>query len=126
MNWFIRNHEEADDDPYKPKPTASTQTAKLVKEIQEMRTEIKYINAKLNEYQKKLNAKASDRPADDDGGGGGGGGGGLRSETEITYMYPVPSNIKNLLYTGINLIATIKLYNILSQYLLYIQLLNVV
>lgn len=95
MNWFIRNHEEADDNPDKPKYSASTQTTKLVREIQEMRTEIKDIKAKLNEYQKELNAKAPSQFAND-------GGGVPRLETEITYMYPVPSNVENLLYTGTN------------------------
>lgn len=90
MNWFIKNYEEANQNADKPKSTVTPQATRIVNEIRDMRAEIKDINIKLDKYQKELNAKASDQPAD--------GGGSL--ETDISYMYPVPPDVDRLLYTG--------------------------
>jgi len=99
MNWFIKNHEEANKNIDGPKPTApSAQTIRLINEIQEMRTEIKDINVKLEEYQKEINTKDTANKPDED----------QPSptsllETDISYMYPVPPDVKLQLYNGINI-----------------------
>lgn len=88
MNWFLKNYEGANENPDKPKPTVSVQSTRLIDEIREMRTLIKGIHGKLEEYQKELNAKPSKNAP-------------TRIETEISYMYPVPSDIEHQLYNGI-------------------------
>lgn len=92
MNWFLKNYEQENENPDKPKPVASTsaRTKRLVLEIQEMRDEIKDINTKLEEYRKKINAKSSydlSPPAQ-------------VGQTEISYMYPILPNVEQQLYTG--------------------------
>lgn len=94
MNWFIKNQEEADKHPDQPKPVTSVQTAKIIEEIREMRAEIKEINAKVEEYQKELNAKNLGKTTDDSHPR-------LQlPEINFSYMYPVPPDIKNQLFTG--------------------------
>lgn len=94
MNWFIKNRDEAEKHTNRLKPT-SFQTAKIVEEIRAMRAEIKAINAKVEEYQRELNAKNSDKPVDN---------GQPPPETAYSYMYPVPFDVKNQL-TGRRLSA---------------------
>ncbi|XP_060878148.1 uncharacterized protein LOC132950644 [Metopolophium dirhodum] len=88
MNWFIKNYEEANENPDKPKPTVSVQSTKLIDEIREMRTLIKDINGKLEEYQKEINAKEFEKPGE--------------TVPDISYMYPVPFDIEQQLYNGIS------------------------
>uniref|UniRef100_A0A2S2NE29 Uncharacterized protein n=1 Tax=Schizaphis graminum TaxID=13262 RepID=A0A2S2NE29_SCHGA len=91
MNWFIKNYEEAIENSDKPKPTVSIQSTKLIDEIRGMRTLIKDINAKLEEYQKEINKKAFEKLNENAS---------ARFETEISYMYSVPPDIKHQLYNG--------------------------
>jgi len=94
MNWFIKHYEEKIENRVEPikATTVSIQSTRLVNEIREMRTLIKDINNKLQNYQKEINAKEfvkPDKSAPE------------RIETDISYMYPVPSDIENQLYNGI-------------------------
>lgn len=94
MNWFIKNHEEAEKNTDEPRPTApSAQTKRLIDDIREMRSEIGDIKAKLDEYQKEINKKTADEQEDQASQS-------LHLETDISYMYPVPSDVKLQLYTG--------------------------
>lgn len=92
MNWFIKNYEEAIENSDKPKPIVSIQSTKLIDEIRGMRTLIKDINGKLEEYQKEINKKALEKLDENVL---------SRLETDISYMYPIPHDIKNQLYNGI-------------------------
>lgn len=92
MNWFIKNYEEANENPDKLKPTVSIQSTKLIDEIRGMRTLIKDINGKLEEYQKEINTKKSKKPDEIAP---------ESFETDISYMYPVPFDIEQQLYNGI-------------------------
>jgi len=97
MNWFIKNyHEEANDDGPRPTAPSSVHTTRLIDEIREMRAEIRYINAKLDEYQREINDKRTankpSRPSPP------------LLETNVSYMYRVPSDVKIQLYTGNNTI----------------------
>lgn len=97
MNWFIKNHhEEANDDGPRPTAPSSVHMTRLVDEIREMRAEIRYVNAKLDEYQREINDKRTadkpDRPSPP------------LLETNVSYMYRVPSDVKLHLYTGNNTI----------------------
>lgn len=91
MNWFIKNYENAYENPDKPKPTVSAQSTRLVDEIRGMRTLIKDINRKLEEYQKEINLKESKKPEENAP---------ELFEADISYMYPVPFDTKQQLYNG--------------------------
>jgi len=91
MNWFVKNYEEANENPDKPKPTISAQSTRLIDEIRGMRALIKDINGKLEEYQKEINAKEFEKPDENAP---------ERFETDISYMYPVPFDIEQQLYNG--------------------------
>lgn len=92
MNWFIKNYEEAIGNSDKPKPIVSIQSTKLIDEIRGMRTLIKDINGKLEEYQKEINKKALEKLDKNVL---------SRFEIDISYMYPIPHDIKHQLYNGI-------------------------
>jgi len=92
MNWFIKNYEEATENSDKPKPIVSIQSTKLIDEIRGMRTLIKDINGKLEEYQKEINKTALEKLDKNVL---------SRFETDISYMYPIPHDIKHQLYNGI-------------------------
>lgn len=91
MNWFIKNHEESNENPDRSKPTQSVQMTKLVEEVREMRAQIKEINIKVDEYQKELNLDTK-RPNDTNIN---------RLDVNVSYMYPVPPDIESQLYNGI-------------------------
>lgn len=91
MNWFIKNYEKAYENPDKPKPTVSAQSTRLVDEIRGMRILIKDINRKLEEYQKEINSKESEKPEENSP---------ERFEADISYMYPVPFDTEQQLYNG--------------------------
>lgn len=93
MNWFIKNYEQATKShPDKPKPTVSIQSTKLIDEIRGMRTLIRDIKGKLEEYHKRINAKESEKPDEKAS---------ENVETDISYMYPVRFDIEQQLYNGI-------------------------
>jgi len=93
MNWFIKNYEQATKShPDKPKQTVSIQSTKLIDEIRGMRTLIRDISGKLEEYRKRINAKESETPDEKAS---------ENVETDISYMYPVRFDIEQQLYNGI-------------------------
>jgi len=99
MNWFIKNYEQATGNLDKSKPIVSIQSTKLIDEIRGMRALIKDINGKLEEYQKRINAKESEKPDE------------RATESVVThtsYMYPIRFDIEQQLYNGIRY----KLYHL--------------
>lgn len=101
MNRFLKNYEQENENPDKPKPAATTSalTRRLVLEIQDMRDEIKDINTKLEKYQKKINAKLSNDPS-------------LPvhfEQTEISYMFPIPPDVGQQLFIGMYLHTSIPI-----------------
>lgn len=93
MNWFIKNYETIAANTDKPKTITSPKMEELVKEIYKMRAKAKDMYAKLDDYQNKLNTKASDLQDND-----------ITLVTEpmsTTNMYPIPSDVELQLYNGI-------------------------
>lgn len=98
MNWFVKNHEQrrADADAQtRPAAYDSTRAARLVDEVRAMRAEVEATNVALERYRRRLQ---EDRTAakgaggrDDDAAG---------PETDFSYMYPVPADVRLQLYTG--------------------------
>lgn len=93
INWYMKNEIETNDKPDKLKSGTTSHVARLLGEIREVRAEIDEIKSKLDDYRISIQGKKYDRydvnqlPP------------GL--ETEVSYMYPVPPDVRNQLYNGI-------------------------
>lgn len=90
-NWFVKNIEDAYENPYVPKVNAA-KTRRFLNEVREMQAEIKEIYSDLEKYQMEINVKKHHKsdvnkslP---------------RLDTDISYMYPVPPDVQQQLYTG--------------------------